>query len=187
MTTISNARLLIQQIEVYNMSELVHAALHDEDFDHYGVKGMKWYQHIFTKEGRAERRRNKPRNKYDSIKDIHKNDFKTQRKYLKSVKRGYLLRKLKTFAKREVVASALALAIGIAVNPVSGVATLALNTAINAKASSKLRKNYQEKEAAKWMREDEEESKKWSDSAAGEEIIHSAINHYLGLSNDDGC
>lgn len=178
MTTSSNARLLIQQIEVYNMSELVHAALHDEDFDHYGVKGMKWYQHIFTKEGRAERRANKPRNKYNSIKDIGKNDFKAQRKYLKSVKRGYNLRRAKKFVRREVVATVLAAVAGVAWGAPAAALTFAANTALNATVNNKVRKNYQELEAAKWMREEDEESRRWSDSAAGEKIVHSAINHY---------
>ncbi len=170
--------LLIEQIETYNVSELVHAALYDETFDHYGVKGMKWYQHIFTKEGRAERRANKPRNKYNSIKDIHKNDFRAQKKYLKSVKRGYLLRKMKKFAKGEVAAMVLAGIAGIAWGAPSAIATLAANTMLNATINNKVKKNYQEKEAAKWMREEKEESRRWSDSHYGEEIIHSSIKHY---------
>ncbi len=158
--------LLIEQVEVYNLSELVHAAVYDEDFDHYGVKGMKWYQHIFTKEGRAERRANKPRNKYNSIRDIDKNDFRTQKKYLKSVKRGYLLRKMQKFAKGEVVAAVLAGIAGIAWGGPSAVATFAANTMLNATINNKVKKNYQEKEAAKWMREEEEESRRWSDDTS---------------------
>lgn len=110
MTTSSNAKLLIQQIEVYNMSELVHAALHDEDFDHYGVKGMKWYQHIFTKEGRAERRANKPRNKYKSISELPKGDLKAKERYLGSVTRGRWMRIGKTVTKRVATTAIIAAA-----------------------------------------------------------------------------
>lgn len=230
MTTISNARLLIQQIEVYNMSELVHAALHDEDFDHYGVKGMKWYQHIFgdkkkssggkssvesdspkpKKEPRLKIRQERFRNKYTNVKDLDQRSPGDLARYVRSVKQGYKLRKAKTLAKRIAVTGILSAAMFVAggitgslmVGPYAysavpyvtaagaATATAAGGAIYNKVRKTPYRKTAQEREASKVWKEMKEEEKKgyrWSDSAAGEEIIHSAINRYLGLSNDDGC
>lgn len=218
MTTSSNAKLLIQQIEVYNMSELVHAALHDEDFDHYGVKGMKWYQHIFgdkkkssggkssgesdtpkpKKEPRLKIRQERFRNKYTNVKDVDQRSPGDLARYVRSVKQGYKLRKAKTLAKRIAVTGILSAAIfaggvtaGAAIAPWSsldavlgygGAATTAATGAIyNKIAKTPYRKTAQEREASKVWKEMKEEEKKgyrWSDAAYGEEIIHSAINHY---------